>query len=98
MAALRQRRPLHAHRSSDRPDGKLRIIDFAAEEAMNRPELAAVVQARQERDWAQAAAKEAAAQWRRAIRAARATGVPEAEIARAAGTTAAEVRRLSSTR
>ena len=44
------------------PDGNLRIIDFATEEAMNRPELAAVVQARQERDRAQAAAKEAAAQ------------------------------------
>jgi hypothetical protein len=51
------------------PDGTLRIIDFATEEAMNGPELAAVVQARQERDRAQAAAKEAAAQWRRAIRA-----------------------------
>jgi hypothetical protein len=32
------------------PDGNLRIIDFATEEAMNRHELAAVVQSRQERD------------------------------------------------
>jgi hypothetical protein len=64
----------------------------------NRRELAAVVHARQKRDRAQAAAKTAAAQWRGAIRAARAADVPEAEIARAAGTTAAEVRRLSSTR
>jgi hypothetical protein len=79
--------------------GVLRIIDFAAEAAPNRPEPAAVVQARQERDRAQAAAKEAAAAaWCRAIRVARAAGVPEAQIVRAAGRTAAEVSALSSTR
>jgi hypothetical protein len=76
------------------PEGNLQIIDFERDEILEAPELAAGARARTTRDRAEAAAKEAAAEWRRAIRAARAAGLPDNMIARFAGTTPAEVRRL----
>jgi hypothetical protein len=77
------------------PDGNLQIIDVERDEMLEAPELAAIADARRTRDRAEAAAKEATAEWRRTIRAARATGLSDNLIARAAGTTSAEIRRLA---